>query len=206
MTKDRFPARVREERRKSASERYAPVKGVEAIGVGATCIALGILLPLVFHAVGISPRVVLPMHFPVFLAGMLLPMPLAAAVGVMAPALSMGFTGMPTPDQAMRMVPELATYAVVTALILRLMPVWPFLSDKWGRISALVTAMLIAMLAGRCVYVLVSSLMIGLNEPSYYVMILVVPAIPGIIAQLILVPPLAYRVQQVIYRSESGSK
>ena len=197
---------VREERRKSVGQRYAPARGVEAIGVGATCIALGILLPLFVHPLGISPRVVLPMHFPVFLAGMLLPLPLAAAVGALTPALSAGFTGMPTPDQALRMIPELAAYAVVTALMLRVMPIFPLANDRWGRIIALVTAMFVAMIAGRFVYIMISAWMIGLSSAHYYLMVLVVPALPGIMAQLMLVPPLAYRVQNVIYRSESGAK
>ncbi len=158
-----------------------------------------------FHAVGISPRVVLPMHFPVFLAGMLLPIPLAAAVGALTPALSSGFTGMPTPDQALRMIPELATYAVVTASLLRMIPSLPLANEKWGRIVALIVAMLVAMVAGRLVYILVSAWMIGLQSLRDYLMLLLIPAIPGIIAQLILIPPLAYRVQNVIYRSESGS-
>jgi hypothetical protein len=104
------------------------------------------------------------------------------------------------------MIPELATYAVVTALILRLLPVWPLVNEKLGRIASLVTAMFVAMIAGRLMYILISAWMIGMNTPGYYLMLLVVPAIPGIITQLILVPPLAYRVQNVIYRAESGSK
>jgi len=145
------------------------------------------------------------MHFPVFLAGMLLSPVLAAAVGALTPALSSGFTGMPTPDQAMRMIPELMTYAAVTSIILRLLPVWPQIPERIGRIASLVTAMMVAMIAGRLVYILMYAWTMGLQTAHYYLMLLVVPALPGIIAQLILVPPLAYRIQQVIYRSETGS-
>jgi hypothetical protein len=113
---------------------------------------------------------------------------------------------MPTPDQTMRIIPELVAYALVTSVILRLLPVWPGIPERFGRIAALVTAMIIAMLVGRLVYVVVSAWMIGIQTPSYYLMLLVVPALPGIIAQLILVPPLAYRIQQIVYRSETGSK
>ena len=198
--------RVREERIIPPGVKFAPARGVEALGIGGTCIALGIVLPFFIHPFGISPRVILPMHFPVFLAGMLLPPGLAAAVGALTPALSSGFTGMPTPDQTMRIIPELVAYALVTSVILRLLPVWPGIPERFGRIAALVTAMIIAMLVGRLVYVVVSAWMIGIQTPSYYLMLLVVPALPGIIAQLILVPPLAYRIQQIVYRSETGSK
>ncbi len=175
------------------------------MGVGGTCIALGIVLPFFIHPFGLSPRVILPMHFPVFLAGMLLSPALAAAVGALTPALSSGLTGMPTPDQAMRLIPEMVTYAAVTSAILRLIPVWPKLPEKTGRVASLVTAMLIAMTAGRLVYILVSAWMMGLQSASYYVTLLLIPALPGIAAQLIIVPPLAFRIQQVIYRSETGS-
>ena len=173
--------------------------------MGATCIALGIVLPFFLHPFGLSPRVFLPMHFPIFLAGMLLTPAMAAAVGALTPELSMGFTGMPSADQTLRMIPELITYAVATSIILRAIPKWPFVSEKMGRIAALITAMLVAMVAGRFVYVLMSAWMIGLQSPHYYLLLLVIPALPGIVAQLVLMPPLAYRVQQVIYRSESGS-
>ena len=105
----------------------------------------------------------------------------------------------------MRMIPELVTYAAVTSIILRLLPVWPQMPERMGRIASLVTAMIVAMIGGRLVYVIISAWMMGLQTANYYLTLLVAPALPGIIAQLILVPPLAYRVQQVIYRSESGS-
>jgi niacin transporter len=205
VARDRKSSRVREERSKSPQEIFAPARGVEALGVGGTCIALGIVLPFFIHPFGLSPRVILPMHFPVFLAGMLLSPALAAAVGALTPALSSGFTGMPTPDQAMRMIPELMTYAAVTSMILRLFPVWPQMPERIGRIASLVMAMLVAMISGRLVYVLMYAWTMGLQSAHYYLMLLVVPALPGIIAQLILVPPLAHRIQQVIYRSESAS-
>jgi hypothetical protein len=197
---------VREERSKSRWTEFAPARGIEALGIGATCIAAGIILPFFVHPLGLSPRVLLPMHFPVFLAGMLLSPFMAAAVGALTPALSAGLTGMPTPDQTLRMIPELVTYAVATSVMLRIMPVWPLARKRVGRIVALVTAMVVSMCAGRLVYVLISSWMMGYQSPNYYVALLVLPALPGIIAQLILVPPLAYRVQQVMYRFETESK
>lgn len=206
VAQNRRSTGLREEHSKSRTAKFAPAHGVEALGVGAACIALGIVLPFFVHPFGLSPRVILPMHFSMFLAGMLLPPALAAAVGALTPALSMGLTGMPTPDQTMRMIPELVTYAVVTSVVLRLLPVWPGVPERFGRIAALVTAMIMAMIAGRLVYILMSAWMMGIQTANYYLMLLVVPALPGIIAQLILVPPLAYRIQQVIFRSESGSK
>ena len=54
---------------------------------------------------------------------------------------------------------------------------------------------------GRIVYVLVSMAMAGIQDMNYYLMILVAPALPGIIAQLIIVPPLAYNFEQITHRN-----
>ncbi len=180
---------------------FAPAWGVEALGTAGICVALGVVLSFFIHPFGISPRVVLPMHFPVFLGGILLNPLHAALVGIMAPALSMGLTGMPTSSQVIRMMPELAVYGAATSVVLRLLPVWPGLSKRAGRIAATVTAMLIGMIAGRLTYVLVSILIAGLQNFGYYAMIILIPGIPGIIAQLIIVPPLAYKLQMIIHKS-----
>jgi len=178
-----------------------PARGAEALAVSAVCIALGVVIPFFIHPFGWSPRVILPMHFPVFLGGMLLGPAYAAMVGVLTPALSMGLTGMPTAAQTLRMMPELAVYGLTTSLMLRLLPALPGLSKQAGRIAALVIAMLVAMVAGRLTYVGVSMLTAGVQEFRYYMLILVIPGIPGIIAQLVIVPPLAYKLQRMMDRS-----
>ncbi len=174
---------------------------MEALGTAGVCVALGIVLPFFIHPFGLAPRVILPMHFPVFLAGLLLPPFYAGMVGILTPALSSGFTGMPTTAQVMRLMPELAVYAMTASVMLRLLPVWPGLSERLGRIAAMITAMLVAMILGRIVYVLVSMAMAGIQDMNYYLMILVAPALPGIIAQLIIVPPLAYKLEQITHRN-----
>ncbi|MBI5059541.1 ECF transporter S component [candidate division KSB1 bacterium] len=189
---------LRETGHKAPSAGYPRATGVEAIGTTASCIALGVVLPFFLHPFGVSPRVVLPMHFPVFLAGILLKPWHAAIVGVFTPALSMGLTGMPTADQALRMVPELATYAAVSSAMLSIFPVIPGLSERLGRMAAMFIAMLVAMIAGRLVYVLMSAWMMGFQAPAYYSGVLVLPALPGIVAQSILIPPLAYKLQRVL--------
>ena len=189
---------VRERGSKSPEVIFAPAHGTEAIATAGVCVALGVLLPYFIHPFGLSPRAILPMHFPVFLAGVLLSPVYAALVGIMAPAFSMGFTGMPTSSQVIRMMPELAVYGGITSAMLRILPVWPGLSKRLGRMAATVIAMLTAMIAGRLMYIIVSAAMVGLQDLRFYAMILIVPPIPGIIAQLIIIPPLAYKLQRIM--------
>jgi hypothetical protein len=168
---------------------------VESLFAAGVCTAAAVLLGVFAHAIGLSPRVWLPIQFPVFLAGTLLSPAYAALVGIMAPALCMGFSGLPTADQAMRMIPELAVYGAATALLLRRFPRLMRLGEKAGRLAALITAMLSAMLLGRLAYVLAAVLFSGAEGASHYVRVLITPALPGIAVQFVLIPLLAYRFQ-----------
>ena len=60
----------------------------------ALCLALGLLLPSMFHMIG-AGTVFLPMHIPVLLCGMLCGGAYGAAVGAIVPLLSSLLTGMP---------------------------------------------------------------------------------------------------------------
>ena len=60
----------------------------------AFCIALCIVLPMAFHAIG-AGATFLPMHIPVLLCGLLCGWPFGAACGLIGPLLSSLLTGMP---------------------------------------------------------------------------------------------------------------
>ena len=176
------------------------------MGTAGICVALGVVLPLVVHSLGMSPRAFLPMHFPVFLAGLLLSPVYAALVGIMTPALSSGFTGFPTTEQVLRMMPELAVYGLTTSFMLRAFPLWPGLSQRVGRLAAMATAMLAAMILGRAAYILASAVFATAENLSYYVAVLVTPAIPGMIAQLLLVPLVARKFEKPVPVAEPDPK
>jgi niacin transporter len=175
---------------------YPTAQGVEAWVAALVLIAAGVILPYFVHAFGASPRVLMPMHFPVLVAGVLLSPITAALVGLLTPAISMGLTGFPTSAQVMRMMPELAAYAAVTSVMLKLLPLWPGLSERAGRLMAIGFAVLIAMVVGRLVYVAFYLLTVGPESMRFFASVLVSPAVPGIIAQLILVPLLSDRLQR----------
>ena len=166
------------------------------MGTAGICVALGIVLPLIVHGLGLPQRAILPMHFPVFLAGVLLSPIYATLVGIMTPALTAGFTGLPTSEQVLRMIPELAVYGLVTSLALRAFPVWPGLSKRLGRMAAIAAGMMAAMILGRAAYILAYIVFASAESLGYFVSVLITPAIPGIIAQLVLVPLAASRLEK----------
>lgn len=90
--------------------------------------ALGLTLPIGFHALGWGGKVLLPMHLPILVAGFLLGAPTAVGLGLVVPLLSAALTGMPplAPPVAPLMSLELAAKAGVASLLYRTLrlPLW----------------------------------------------------------------------------------
>lgn len=96
------------------------VKANKALNVstGAMFLALGILFPLLFHAVNLGSQFS-PMHLPVLLAGMICGPLSGLVVGFLTPLLSSLISGMPPIfPMAVAMAFELAVYGFVSGLFM----------------------------------------------------------------------------------------
>ncbi len=145
-------------------------------------IALGVMLPIAFHAVGAGGPIFLPMHIPVLMAGFVLSPVFALFVGIITPLLSSLLTGMPVlmPIGLIMMV-ELGIYGLVVSL----------LSSKLNSIFTLLAAMIAGRLAaGLMVMLLVNAVGIKFAPPLVYLKGAIVTGVPGIIVQLIFIPAL----------------
>lgn len=145
-------------------------------------IALGLVLPMAFHAVGLG-KTFLPMHLPILLAGFLNGPITGAAVGVITPLLSSALTGMPpiSPPIALMMAVELPIYGALAGLAYK----------RWslGKLYSL----LLALLGGRLVYGFAMSLLLplfGLEgiPPLYPITTGLLTGLPGVIVQVIVIP------------------
>ena len=83
----------------------------------ALLLALGVVLPIVFHAIPLGGRIFLPMHLPAFIAGLVLGPVAGLVVGVGSPVVSGLLTGRPTVLYMVPMVFELGTYGLVAGLL-----------------------------------------------------------------------------------------
>ena len=83
----------------------------------ALLLAMGVVLPIVFHAIPLGGRIFLPMHLPTFVAGLVLGPVAGLVVGAGSPVLSGLLTGRPTVFYMIPMVLELATYGFVAGLL-----------------------------------------------------------------------------------------
>ena len=88
--------------------------------LSALFIAIGLILPMIFHAVNLSGSIFSPMHLPVMLGGFLLGPTYGAIIGVITPVLSSILTGMPPIMPIMPMMAlELLAYGFMTGLLFR---------------------------------------------------------------------------------------
>jgi len=152
----------------------------------AMLIALCVVFPMAFHAVGpIAGRTLLPMHIPVLLAGLICGPILGLIVGLVGPLLSSLITGMPPMGIVPLMMIELGTYGLVAGIVIKLV--------HTRRLSVdLYISLLAAMLVGRvvagiaqAVYFYGGTYLIGAWITSYFV-----TSLPGLVIQLLLIPSL----------------
>lgn len=167
-----------------AAVRRLPIS--RSVTYGGLILALGVLLPQVFHLIG-GPAmggVMLPMHIPVLLGGFLLGPVWGMVIGAATPALSSLLFSMPVMPRLLFMVLELAAYGLFTGVFYRLL-----------RLPSVVS-LLLAMIAGRAVYFL--SLLftlngLGLQLPGISSAWLaltdaVALGVPGMAVQVLLIP------------------
>ena len=164
---------------------------VKQISLSALFVSLGIILPFFFHQFGIAGRIFLPMHFPVFFAGILMGPLCGAMVGFLSPVLSFFLTGMPPPYAVPLMALELPTYGISIGLFYRYLKL------------PLLICLLLSMLLGRCAFA-IGLFVIGIfiELPINFITFLeasFITGLPGIILQLFLIPSLILRLKKSIH-------
>lgn len=162
---------------------------------GGILLALGILLPQAFHLTGIpqSGGVFLPMHIPVLLAGFMLGPVYGALIGFLSPVISFFLTGMPTAARLPFMAAELIGYGMVSGLLFH------NLKLKKKKLGIYVS-LIVSMLAGRLIYLLMLTAATYLfhiqgAQPAM-AFTAVMTGIPGIVIQLMIIPPIVYLIRK----------
>ena len=157
---------------------------VKTITLSAMFLALGMVLPFVTGYVPMVGKMLLPMHIPVLLCGLICGWQWGAAVGLVCPLLRHMIFQMPPMLDAIGMTFELCAYGAVVGFL--------YARSKWKCVRALYRSLLIAMVSGRVVWALVRMVMMGMGAREFgweaFVAGALTSAIPGIILQLTLIP------------------
>ena len=159
---------------------------VKQLCVCGICIALCYVLPVAFHAVGLG-SVLSPMHIPVLLCGLVCGGSYGMVCGLLGPVLSSILSGMPPVTALVFMVPELVVYGLVSGLCVSLIRTGKTVVDLYiSQVTAMVLGRIVGGIA-QALFFLGKGQAFGLAAwvSSYFV-----TAAPGIVAHLVLIPPL----------------
>ena len=174
----------------------------ERLTVTGMLIAVGIILPFATsHGFGLPGNVLLPMHIPVFICGLLCGPLFGAAAGILLPLLNCILTGMPAPYPNMPlMICELCVYGLISGLL--------FCKTPLGkRKLGVYVSLLSAMICGRAVYGLAfhAFLLFDGDLKAASVMGALITGLPGIVIQLLLVPGVVFAVERFLGRIERSA-
>ena len=158
---------------------------VHKLTLSAMFLAIAVILPFFFAQIPAFGQMLLPMHFPVFLCGMICGPAYGAVVGIIAPLLrSVLFAMPPLFPTAIAMCCELSTYGLISGLL-------------YGRLNPkslknVYVSLIGAMLTGRLFWGAVMVLLLSTQGNSFtfkaFIYGAFLTAVPGIIIQLIIIP------------------
>ena len=162
------------------------MKNTKKLTLSGIFLALGIILPFFTMQIPEIGSMLLPMHIPVLLCGFLCGWQYGLAVGLIVPLLRSLMFGMPPIIPAVAMTPELACYGAAAGVLYALLK-----NKKLSEYIALIGAMV----SGRIVWGFASLATYNfLLNQSFTWKIFVggafLQAIPGIIVQMVLIPPI----------------
>lgn len=154
--------------------------------LAAMFLALGLVLPFLTGQIPQIGSMLLPMHLPVFLCGLICGWQYGGLVGFVMPLMRSALFTMPPMYTAIAMAFELAAYGLIAGLL--------YSRSPWQCVVALYRSLLIAMVGGRIVWGAARLLLSGLAGQAFGWQIFFagafLNAIPGIVLQLILIPAL----------------
>lgn len=155
--------------------------------LAALCMALGIVLPFFTGQIPQIGGMLLPMHLPVLLCGLLCGWQYGGLVGFVLPLLRYAMFGMPPIfPTGIAMAFELAAYGIIAGYL--------YNHSRWQCVISLYRSLIAAMIGGRIVWGVVRVLLTGVSgEPFTWQLFLsgaFLTAILGIILQLVFIPVL----------------
>lgn len=168
---------------------------VKKLTLSAMFMALGLVLPFFTGQIQQIGSMLLPMHLPVFLCGMVCGGGWGGIVGFILPILRYALFGMPPIfPKGIAMAFELATYGIVAGLL--------YQRSKWHCYRATYRCLIIAMIVGRLVWGVVYAILCGMAQQPFTFKLFVsgafLEAIPGIILQLLVIPVLVKNINKLV--------
>jgi len=151
--------------------------GIRSLALQGLLVVAAVALPVAAHLTGAPVRVLLPMHWPVILAGLVYGWRGGMLAGLLAPSASFALSGLPTPLILPAMTVELFCYGFITGLLRERFGWNPFVSVA------------VALVLGRIAFV-IAVVLGGAVTANYlvYVKAAFLPGLAAAVGQVALLP------------------
>ena len=148
-------------------------------------LALCLVLPIITGGIPTIGNMLLPMHIPVLLCGLICGWQYGLVIGFVAPLLRSVLFGMPPMyPVAIAMAFELAAYGLIIGLT--------YAAVQKRGVAALYGSLIAAMIGGRLVWGLAEIILLGMAGNAFtfqaFLSGALLTAVPGIVVQLVLIP------------------
>lgn len=175
-------------------------KNVLNIALSALFLALCMVLPFLTGQIPEIGKMLLPMHIPVLLCGLICGPQYGLIVGAIAPIMrSLIFSTPVMYPHAINMAFELAAYGFIIGLI--------YSKSKKKSIVTLYSSLIISMLLGRVVKGISQAILLGLGDQDFTISMFIsgafANAIPGIVLQLVLIPAVMLILNKTYFRNQN---
>ena len=160
-------------------------RSLKNLVLSALFLAIGFVLPFFTGQIPAVGKMLLPMHIPVLLCGLICGWQWGLGVGFILPLLRSLLFIMPAMyPTAVAMAFEMAAYGAVVGFL--------YARSKWQCVKALYKCQIPAMIAGRLVWGAVMIVLMGLGGSAFTWQLFIggalLNALPGIALQLVLIP------------------
>ncbi len=160
-------------------------ENLQKLVLSAMFFALGLVLPFLTGQIREIGNMLLPMHFPVLLCGLICGWKYGSIVGFFVPIIRSLVFGMPVLyPNAVGMAFELLTYGLLAGLL--------FQKSDIQNAKKLFCTLLITVISGRIVWATAQIFMLGLGDGGFTFAIFLskglLNAIPGLVLQFTLIP------------------
>ncbi len=158
-----------------------PWYGWQAVLFQIGFVVLAVVLPAIAHLSGLPVRWLVPMHWPVILAGLLFGWRGGLTVGILAPVTNYLLTGYPLPPVLLAMTVELATYGALSGLF------------KQTFVGKDYIAVFIALVAGKVLFLSVIGISGAFVEHNFttYAIAAMIPGLLAGVGQVVTLPIVA---------------
>ena len=180
------------------------MKNIKKLTLSAMFIGLGLVLPFLTMQIPQVGKMLLPMHVPVLLCGLICGWPYGLLVGCVVPLFRGAIFGTPVFfPSGLAMAFELAAYGLIAG--------WMYAHAKWHCLRTLYRSLITAMIGGRIIWGIAMSVILGASGSMFTFQAFIsgafLTAIPGIIMQLVLIPAIMVALNKtgmIFFHKEKG--